>query len=97
MNDDLGRYSVRSGLPQNCGIPLNQVISMNQVVPQSPVIPHSPDITHFLCIPHVFRKVQLAQNIYLLFQTEGGFTLISYVAAKSNSMDFCLPSAACNY
>ena len=57
MNDDLERYSVRSGLPQNRGLPLNQVI------PQSPDIPRSPDITHFLCIPHVFRKVQLSNEI----------------------------------
>ena len=55
MNDDLGRYSVRSGLLQNCGIPLKQVIPLNQVIPQSP------DITHFLCIPRVFRKDQLAK------------------------------------
>ena len=51
MNDDLGQYSVRSRLPQNCGIPLNQVI------PQSPVILQSPDIRHFVSIPRVYCKV----------------------------------------
>ena len=33
MNDDLGRYSVRSGLPENCGIPQSPDITHFLCIP----------------------------------------------------------------
>ena len=60
------RYSARPGIPQNQVIPQNFGIPQNQVIPQNrgilldPVFLKIKLLLRIFCIPHVFRKVQLA-------------------------------------
>ena len=78
MNDDIGRYSVRSGLLQNPSIPQNQVIPhflYSTYIPQSPVSPlvrnggqgnscYFGDLIGCISLPTILRQT-LSLNLFL--------------------------------
>ena len=77
MNEDIGRYSVRSGLlqnpaepglPQNHVMPQNRIISENRGIPQNQIIPQSQDITQFLYFASVPQSAVSPWNCTYKYQ-----------------------------